>query len=125
MAGDTGQGMTATVFGQVIPNIRSIQTNNDGDEISETVADGILRQVISTGWGFTIDFVAPVSGTHTLEAAIKAGVSGSITIESGATRYTSANARSGGFSKSSPANGYITYSLNIVIDNDPTMAAVS
>ncbi len=125
MAGDTGQGQTATIFSQAIPNIQSIQTNNTGNVISETVADGILTQVIGTGWTFTINFIAPTSATHTLEGAIKAGTSGAITIESGQTKYTSSDGRSGGFTKSSPSNGFITYALTIATDDDPTLAAVT
>lgn len=125
MAGDTGQGQSATIFTNVIPNIRSIQVSNTGDVLSETVADGVLRQVIGTGWEFVIDFVAPTTATHTLEAAIKAGEDGAIEIESGKTKYTSAAGRSGGFTKSSPSNGFITYSLTITVDNDPTMAAAT
>mgnify|MGYP003383692909 CR=1 FL=1 len=125
MAGDTGQGMSATIFTNAIPNVTRIDTNNTGDVLSETTADGVLRQVIGTGWEFVITFVAPTTGTHTLEEALKAGESGSITIESGKTKYTSSAGRSGGFSKSSPANGFITYSLTIAIDSDPTLAAVT
>ena len=125
MAGDTGQGQSATIFTNVIPNSRSIQVSNTGDVLSETVADGVLRQVIGTGWEFVIDFVAPTTATHTLEAAIKAGEDGAIEIESGKTKYTSAAGRSGGFTKSSPSNGFITYSLTITVDNDPTMAAAT
>jgi hypothetical protein len=124
MAGDTGQGQVATIFAQSIPNIRSIQVQNTGNIISETVADGVLTAVIGTGWQFVIDFVAPTTGTHTLEGAIDAGTTGAITIDSGQTRYTSSAGRSGGFTKSSPSNGFITYSLTVAIDGDPTMAAV-
>ena len=125
MAGDTGQGQSATIFSQSIPNIQSIQTNNTGNVISETVADGILTQVIGTGWTFTINFIAPTTATHTLEGAIKAGTEGAIDIESGMTKYTSSAGRSGGFTKSSPSNGFITYALTIATDNDPTLAAVT
>ncbi len=123
MAGDTGQGQTATFGATTLSNIRSIQTQNTGQVISETVADGVLTQVIGTGWQFVVDFIAPTSATHTLEGAIKAGTSGAIDITSGATRYTSANGRSGGFTKSSPSNNFISYSLTLTIDNDPTLAA--
>ncbi len=123
MAGDTGQGQTATFGATVLPNIRSINVQNTGQVLSETVADGVLTQVIGTGWQFQVDFIAPTSGTHTLEGAIKAGTTGSIDIDSGATNYTSANGRSGGFTKSSPSNGFISYQLTLTIDSDPTMAA--
>ena len=124
MAGDTGQGQAATFNSIVLPNIRTIQTQNTGNVITETVADGVLTQVIGTGWQFTVDFIAPTTATHTLETGIKAGATGSITIDSGQTRYTSASGRSGGYTKSSPSNGFISYSLTITIDSDPTMAAV-
>lgn len=125
MAGDTGQGQTAVFNAVTLPNIRSIQTQNTGQVITETVADGVLSQVIGTGWQFVVDFVAPTTGTHTLEGSIKAGQSGAITLESGQTKYTSASGRSGGFTKSSPSNGFITYSMTITIDSDPTLAAVT
>ena len=125
MAGDTGQGQNATVFSQVIPNITAIEVNNTGDVIKETTADGVLSQVIGSGWEFTINFIAPTTATHTLETALKANVSGAIDIESGKTKYTSANGRSGGLQKSSPSNNFITYSLTVTIDNDPTLAAAS
>jgi hypothetical protein len=83
MAGDTGQGQTATIFAQSIPNVQSIEVNNTGEILKETVADGVLTAALGTGWEFTINFIAPTTGTHTLEGAIKAGESGSITIESG------------------------------------------
>ena len=124
MAGDTGQNQEATIFSQAIPNIQSIEVNNTGEVLRETVADGVLTAALGTGWEFTINFIAPTTGTHTLEGAIKAGESGCITIESGQTKYTSAAARSAGFRKSSPSGGFITYALTIAIDNDPTMAAV-
>jgi hypothetical protein len=31
MAGDTGQGQTATIFAQSIPNVQSIEVNNTGE----------------------------------------------------------------------------------------------
>ena len=124
MAGDTGQGQTAVFNAVTLPNIRSINTQNTGQVITETVADGVLSQVIGTGWQFVIDFIAPTTATHTLEGGIKAGATGAITIESGQTKYTSATGRSGGFTKSSPSNGFITYSMTITIDSDPTLAAV-
>ena len=124
MAGDTGQNQEATIFSQAIPNIQSIEVNNTGEVLRETVADGVLTAALGTGWEFTINFIAPATGTHTLEGAIKAGESGSITIESGQTKYTSSAARSAGFRKSSPSGGFITYALTIGIDNDPTLAAV-
>jgi hypothetical protein len=92
MAGDTGQGQTATIFAQSIPNVQSIEVNNTGEVLRETVADGVLTAALGTGWEFTINFIAPTTGTHTLEGAIKAGESGSITIESGQTKYTSSAA---------------------------------
>lgn len=125
MAGDTGQGQTAVFNAVTLPNIRSIQTQNTGQIITETVADGVLSQVIGTGWQFVVDFIAPTTGTHTLEGSIKAGQTGAITIETGQTKYTSATGRSGGFTKSSPSNGFITYSMTITIDSDPTLAAVT
>jgi hypothetical protein len=125
MAGDTGQGQNATIFSQSIPNVTRIDVNNTGDVISETTAEGVLRQVIGTGWEFTINFVAPTTATHTLEGAIKAGLSGAIDIESGKTKYTSSSGRSGGFQKSAPSNGFITYALTVTVDDDPTLAAAS
>jgi hypothetical protein len=77
MAGDTGQGQTATIFAQSIPNVQSIEVNNTGEVLRETVADGVLTAALGTGWEFTINFIAPTTGTHTLEGAIKAGESGS------------------------------------------------
>jgi hypothetical protein len=97
MAGDTGQGQTATIFAQSIPNVQSIEVNNTGEVLRETVADGVLTAALGTGWEFTINFIAPTTGTHTLEGAIKAGESGSITIESGQTKYTSSAAAAPGF----------------------------
>jgi hypothetical protein len=123
MAGDVGYGQEATFGATELPNIRSINTQNTGQILSETVADGVLTHVIGTGWTFAVDFIAPTSGTHTLEAAIKAGTTGAIDITSGATRYTSASGRSGGYTKSSPSNGFISYQLTLTIDSDPTMAA--
>ena len=125
MAGDTGQGMTAPIFNTAISNVTRIDTNNTGDVIKETTADGVLTAALAAGWEFVITFIAPATGTHTLEDTIKAGETGSITIESGKTKYTSSAARSAGFSKSAPANGFITYSLTIAVDNDPTLAAVT
>ena len=125
MAGDTGQGQTATIFAQAIPNVQSIEVDNTGDGLKETVADGVVTAALGTGWEFTINFIAPTTATHTLEDAIKAGESGAITIESGKTKYTSSAGRSGGFRKSSPSGGFITYSLTISVDNDPTLAAVT
>ncbi len=125
MAGDTGQGQNATFGATALPNVQSIQTQNTGQVLTETVADGVLTAVIGTGWQFVVNFIAPTTGTHTLEGAIKAGTTGTIDIESGKTKYTSANGRSGGFTKSSPSNGFITYSMTITIDSDPTLAAAS
>ena len=125
MAGDTGQGQNFSFASTDLPNVRSIQVQNTGNIISETVADGILTAVIGTGWQFVIDFVAPTTGTHTLEGVIKAGESGAIAADVGATHYVSSAGRSGGFTKSSPSNGFITYSLTVAIDNDPTMTAAS
>jgi hypothetical protein len=71
-----------------------IEVNNTGEVLRETVADGVLTAALGTGWEFTINFIAPTTGTHTLEGAIKAGESGSITIESGQTKYTSSAAPS-------------------------------
>ena len=124
MAGDTGQNQEATIFSQAIPNIQSIEVNNTGEILKEAVADGVLTAALGTCWEFTINFIAPTTGTHTLEGAIKAGESGSITIESGQTKYTSAAGRSAGFRKSSPSAGFITYALTIAVDNDPSLAAV-
>jgi hypothetical protein len=124
MAGDTGYGQEATVFSQLIPNVKSITTENTGEVIEESVADGKLTAVVGTGWGWQIQFIAPTTGTHTLETAIKAGTTGAITIESGKTKYTSANGRSGGFTKNSDSKAFIVYNLRIVIDGDPTLAAV-
>jgi len=123
MAGDVGYGQEATFGATTIPNIRSINTQNSGQILSETVADGVLTHVIGTGWQFTLDFIAPTTATHTLESAIKAGATGTVDFTSGQTRYTSASGRSGGFTKSSPSNGFITYQLTVTIDSDPTMAA--
>lgn len=125
MAGDTGQGQSATIFTNALPNIQSIEISNTGEVLKETVADGVVTAAIGTGWEFTINFIAPTTATHTLEGAIKAGASGAIEIKSGKTKYTSATGRSSGFRKSSPSAGFITYSLTIAIDNDPTMAAAS
>ena len=125
MAGDTGQGQSATVFAQDIPNVQSIEVNNTGEVLKETVADGVVTAAIGTGWEFTVNFIAPLTATHTLENAIKAGTSGAITIDSGKTRYTSAAARSSGFRKSSPSGGFITYGLTLTVDNDPTLAAAT
>lgn len=125
MAGDIGQGQTLTFGSTVLPNVRSINVQNTGQVISETVADGVLTQSIGTGWQFTVDFIAPTSGTHTLESAIKSGTTGTLAADVGQTHYAATTARSGGFTKSSPSNGFISYSLNISIDNDPTMTAVS
>lgn len=123
MAGDTGQGQNFSFAATALPNVRSIQVANSGNVIEETVADGVLKQVIGTGWEFTIDFIAPTTGTHTLEAAIKAGTTGAVAADIGQTHYVSATGRSGGFTKSSPSNNFITYSLTVAIDNDPTMTA--
>ena len=125
MAGDTGQGQTAVIFSQTIPNVTRIDVNNTGNVISETVADGIVTQALGTGWSFTINFIDPTTATHTLEGAIKAGATGAITIESGQTKYTSSDGRSGGFNKSSPSGGFITYALTISVDDDPSLAAVT
>ena len=125
MAGDTGQGQSATIFTNALPNIQSIEISNTGEVLKETVADGVVTAAIGTGWEFTINFIAPTTATHTLEGAIKAGASGAIEIKSGKTKYTSATGRSSGFRKSSPSAGFITYSLTFAIDNDPTMAAAS
>ena len=76
MAGDTGQGQTAVIFSQTIPNVTRIDVNNTGNVISETVADGIVTQALGTGWSFTINFIAPTTATHTLEGAIKCGYGG-------------------------------------------------
>ncbi len=125
MAGDTGQGQEFTFAATALPNIRSINVQNTGQVITETVADGVLSVAMGTGWSFTIDFIAPTTGTHTLEGAIKAGTTGSVDATSGKTHYTSSSGRSGGFTKSSPSNGFISYSLTVTIDNDPTMAAAT
>ena len=125
MAADTGQGQSATIFTNALPNIQSIEINNTGEVLKETVADGVVTAAIGTGWEFTINFIAPTTATHTLEGAIKAGASGAIEIESGKTKYTSAAARSSGFRKSSPSGGFITYGLTLTVDNDPTLAAAS
>jgi hypothetical protein len=77
MAGDTGQNQEATIFSQAIPNIQSIEVNNTGEILKETVADGVLTAALGTGWEFVINFIAPTTATHTLEGAIKAGESGS------------------------------------------------
>lgn len=50
MAGDTGQGQTATIFAQSIPNVQSIEVNNTGEILKETVADGVLTAALGTGW---------------------------------------------------------------------------
>jgi hypothetical protein len=52
MAGDTGQGQTATIFAQSIPNVQSIEVNNTGEVLRETVADGVLTAALGTGWEF-------------------------------------------------------------------------
>jgi hypothetical protein len=62
MAGDTGQGQTATIFAQSIPNVQSIEVNNTGEVLRETVADGVLTAALGTGWEFTINFIAPTTG---------------------------------------------------------------
>ena len=123
MAGDTGQGQTFTFASTSIPNVRSIQVSNNANTIEEVVADTTLKQTMSTGWQFVVDFIAPTSATHTLEGAIKAGTSGAVSADSGATHYASSSGKSGGFTKSSPSNGFISYSLTVVIDGDPTMTA--
>ena len=123
MAGDTGQGQEFSFGSTAIPNVRSINTQNTGQVISEVVADGVLTASLGTGWTFVVDFIAPATATHTLETAIKAGTSGALDATSGKTHYTAASARSGGFNKTSPSNGFISYSLTVSIDNDPTMAA--
>ncbi len=124
MAGDTGQGQSATFGATAIPNVTNITVTNTGNVISETTADGVLSQVIGTGWSFEVSFIAPTTATHTLEGTLKAGQADDIDIESGKTKYTSASGRSGGFTKSSPSNGFITYQWSVSIDDDPTMAAV-
>ena len=50
MAGDTGQNQEATIFSQAIPNIQSIEVNNTGEILKETVADGVLTAALGTGW---------------------------------------------------------------------------
>jgi hypothetical protein len=62
MAGDTGQNQEATIFSQAIPNIQSIEVNNTGEILRETVADGVLTAALGTGWEFTINFIAPTTG---------------------------------------------------------------
>ena len=54
MAGDTGYGQEATVFSQLIPNVKSITTENTGEVIEESVADGKLTAVVGTGWGLSL-----------------------------------------------------------------------
>jgi hypothetical protein len=124
MAGDTGQGQTATIFAQSIPNVQSIEVNNTGEVLRETVADGVLTAALGTGWEFTINFIAPTTGNAHAGRGYQGGRIGRITIESGQTKYTSSAGRSAGFRKSSPSGGFITYALTIGIDNDPTLAAV-
>ncbi len=125
MAADTGIGHSATLFGQVIPNVKKITTKNTGEVIQETVADGKVTAVVGTGWAWTIEFLAPTTATHTLEAAIKAGTTGAIDLESGKTKYTSSVGRSGGFTKNSDPKAFIGYSIEVVIDGDPTLAAAT
>jgi hypothetical protein len=48
MAGDTGQNQEATIFSQAIPNIQSIEVNNTGEILKETVADGVLTAALGT-----------------------------------------------------------------------------
>jgi len=115
MAGDTGQGQTAKLGATVIPNVKSITTTNTGNVITETVADGVLSQVMGAGWSWTVDFIMPTTATHTLEGALKSGTTGALEIEQGKTKYTSA--------KTSPSNGFISCQVTLVIDNDPTLAA--
>lgn len=123
MAGATGQGQTAKLGATVIPNIRSITVTNTGNVISETVADGVLTQAMGAGWQFVVDFIMPDSASHTLEGALKAGATGALEIITGATKYTSASGKSGGYTKSSPSNGFASASVTLSIDDDPTMAA--
>jgi hypothetical protein len=37
------------------------------------VADGVLTAALGTGWEFTINFIAPATGTHTLEGDDQGG----------------------------------------------------
>jgi len=125
MAGDTGQGQTAKLGATVIPNVKSITTTNTGNVITETVADGVLSQVMGAGWSWTVEFIMPTTATHTLEGALKSGTTGALEITQGKTKYTSATGRSSGFTKTSPSNGFISCQLTLVIDNDPTLAATA
>lgn len=125
MAGDTGQGQSAKLGSTVIPNIKSITTTNTGNVLTETVADGVLSQVMGSGWQWTVDFVLPTSGSHTLTTSLKSGTTGSIEIVQGKTKFTAATGRSGGLTISSPSNGFISAQVTLVIDNEPTMAAKS
>jgi hypothetical protein len=80
MAGDTGQGQSATIFTNALPNIQSIEINNTGEILKETVADGVVTAALGTGWEFRINFIAPTTATHTLEGAIKAVLPARLTL---------------------------------------------
>lgn len=123
MTAETGSGQTFEFGSTAFTHIRQIDVINEGTILSETVSDGVQQITLGTGWRFRVVWLAPNTGTHTLEAAIKAGQSGAIDAEVGHTTYTSASGKSNGFTKSSPSNNWITYTAEFVIDDDPTLGA--
>jgi hypothetical protein len=125
MAGDTGQGQTATIFAQSIPNVQSIEVNNTGEVLRETVADGVLTAALGTGWEFTINFIAPTTGNAHAGRGYQGGRIGQLSPSKAArpsTRQARAAAR--GFASRRRRAGFITYALTIAVDNDPSLAAV-
>ena len=121
--GDTGIGSSVTLNGVSIPNVIDITTDNTGEIISEDTADGRLTAVVGTGWGWTVTFVVPKTGSHTLINSLKAGVVGALDLAQGSTRYTSTTARSGGLNIPSNPKRLIVATIQIAIDGDPTIAA--
>lgn len=121
--GDTGKGASVSFNGVTINNVIDITTDNTGDIISEDTADGRLTAVVGTGWGWTVTFALPKTGSHTLINSLKAGTTGALDLTQGSTRYTSATARSGGVNIPSNPRRMTIGTLKIAIDGDPTIAA--
>jgi hypothetical protein len=125
MSGQTGHGQTFQFGAQVIPHIQSIQVQDQGNILSEVVADQdyAVREVTPGQFGFTVNFLLPVATPHTLLNAIKSNTQGAIDADVGGVNYDAAVGFSGGFTKSSPSNGWITVSAQFAVSGAVTIAA--
>lgn len=118
----TGFGQDFTFGTTEILNITGITVNDKGNVFGEVVADQPyqVRNVSPGQFGFMVNFLCPNTGVHTMENAIDSNTAGAVDCTSAGTKYTAASCFSGGYTKSAPSGGFVTFSLEVVVSGAVT-----